>query len=130
MVVWQSEWLYEELCIRQGLDDGDPLGYEVCLEFEKPFLFQALPLHRESSIARALTLIQVRNNIAQEVTQRVERLKAVARYRSPTDTSPVAESTSPSEGDVLSNAPTGATAARMPNVIGEDIFDLFRVLLR
>jgi hypothetical protein len=99
---------------------------EVADEYGTPE--ECAALMRE--IARALTLIQVRNNIAQEVTQRVERLKAVARYRSPTDTSPVAESTSPSEGDVLSNAPTGATAARMPNVIGEDIFDLFRVLLR
>jgi hypothetical protein len=75
-------------------------------------------------------LIQGRGNIAQEITSRTERLKQVARYRGPTDTSPTAESLAFSEGDVLSNEPLGATAARMPNVLAEDTWDLFRILLR
>jgi hypothetical protein len=85
-------------------------------------------LMREIESARGL--IQGRGNIAQEITSRTERLKQVARYRGPTDTSPTAESLAFSEGDVLSNEPLGATAARMPNVLAEDTWDLFRIQLR
>jgi hypothetical protein len=85
-------------------------------------------LMREIESARGL--IQARGNIAQDITSRTERLKQVARYRGPTDTSPTAESLAFSEGDVLSNEPLGATAARMPNVLAEDTWDLFRILLR
>jgi hypothetical protein len=35
-----------------------------------------------------------------------------------------------SEGDVLANEPAGATSARMPNVLAEDTWDLYRILLR
>ena len=80
-------------------------------------------------IAQALALIQVRASVT-EITARVERLRQVARYRSPTDTSPLAESTSFAEGDVLTASPRGAATAHLPNVLAEDIFDLFRVLLR
>ncbi len=81
-------------------------------------------------IEEARSLIQSRANIAQEVTARSERLKRVARYRNPTDTAPTADSLAFSEGDVLENAPTGSNAARMPNVLAEDTWDLFRILLR
>jgi len=81
-------------------------------------------------IDTALGLIQARSNIAQDITSRTERLKQVARYRSATDTSPTADSLAFSEGDVLNNEPVGANAARMPNVLGEDTWDLFRILLR
>jgi hypothetical protein len=75
-------------------------------------------------------LIQGRGSIAQELTGRTERLKQVARYRGATDTSPTADSLAFSEGDVLSNEPLGASSARMPNVLAEDTWDLFRILLR
>jgi hypothetical protein len=78
----------------------------------------------------AQTVIQVRTNIAQEITVRSDRLKQVARYRSATDTSPTADSLAFSEGDVMANDPVGASAARMPNVLAEDTWDLFRILLR
>src|SRR5882724_7780587 len=81
-------------------------------------------------IEKAMGAIQARGNIAQEIASRTERLKQVARYRGPTDTSPTAESLAFSEGDVLSNEPLGATSARMPNVLAEDTWDLFRILLR
>ncbi|HVO47399.1 MAG TPA: hypothetical protein VMT29_13805 [Steroidobacteraceae bacterium] len=81
-------------------------------------------------IDTALGLIQARSNIAQDIKSRTERLKQVARYRSPSDTSPTADSLAFSEGDVLNNEPVGANAARMPNVLGEDTWDLFRILLR
>jgi len=81
-------------------------------------------------IENAQTLIQGRANIAQEITSRSERLKQVARYRGPTDTAPMTDSLAFSEGDVLANEPAGATSARMPNVLAEDTWDLYRILLR
>lgn len=81
-------------------------------------------------IEKAMGLIQARGNIAQEISGRTERLKKVAKYRGPNDTSPTADSIAFSEGDVLSNDPQGVTAARMPNVLAEDTWDLFRILLR
>jgi hypothetical protein len=81
-------------------------------------------------IENASGLIQGRANIAQEITSRTERLKQVARYRGATDTAPTADSLAFSEGDVLANDPVGASSARMPNVLAEDTWDLFRILLR
>jgi len=81
-------------------------------------------------IENAQTLIQGRANIAQEITSRSERLKQVARYRGPSDTAPMTDSLAFSEGDVLANEPAGATSARMPNVLAEDTWDLYRILLR
>jgi len=81
-------------------------------------------------IESAQTIIQGRANIAQEITNRSERLKQVARYRGATDTAPTADSLAFSEGDVMADDPVGATSARMPNVLAEDTWDLFRILLR
>ena len=81
-------------------------------------------------IDRAHILIQGRTSIAQEIKNRTERLKQVARYRSAADSSPTADSLAFSEGDVLGSEATGASAARMPNVLAEDTWDLFRILLR
>ncbi len=83
-----------------------------------------------AEIARARALVQARTNIAQEVKARTERLKQIARYRGPNDTSPTPESIAFSEGDVLAGETLGTSAARMPNVLAEDTWDLFRVLLR
>jgi hypothetical protein len=85
-------------------------------------------LMREIESAQAV--IQGRANIAQEITSRTERIKQVARYRGPTDTAPMTDSLAFSEGDVLANEPAGVSAARMPNVLAEDTWDLFRILLR
>ena len=46
------------------------------------------------------------------------------------DTAPTADSLAFSEGDVMANEPLGASSARMPNVLAEDTWDLFRILLR
>ncbi|HZO21378.1 MAG TPA: hypothetical protein VFB37_02660 [Steroidobacteraceae bacterium] len=81
-------------------------------------------------IESARVAIQVRTNIAQEITSRSERLKQVARYRSAADTAPTTDSLAFSEGDVMGSDPVGASAARMPNVLAEDTWDLFRILLR
>ena len=89
-------------------------------------------------IERAQGLIQARSNITQEIKSRTERLKQVARYRGAADTSPTMDSVAFCEGDVLGGealaagaAPgTGTGAARMPNVLAGDTWDLFRILLR
>jgi hypothetical protein len=83
-----------------------------------------------AEIARARALIQVRTNIAQEVKTRSERLKQIARYRGLNDSSPTPESIAFGEGDVLAGETLGASLARMPNVLAEDTWDLFRILLR
>ena len=83
-----------------------------------------------AEIDRARTLLQGRANFAQELKARSERVKQVARYRGPADTSPMADSLAFSEGDILENEAVGATASRMPNVLADDTWDLFRILLR
>lgn len=81
-------------------------------------------------IERAADLLRGRNNLTQEVKQRSERLRQVAHYRAPTDAAPSPESLAFSEGDALGSEPSGLAAARMPNVLAEDTWDLYRVLLR
>ena len=81
-------------------------------------------------IARAHRLIAERAGLAEEIRVRGERLKAVARYRGPKDTAPQGECLAPSEGDVLAVPAQGGAGARVPNVLAEDTWDLFRVLLR
>jgi len=83
-----------------------------------------------AEIDRARVILYSKTNIAQEVKARSERLKQVARYRTLADTSPMSDSLAFSEGDVLDTEATGAAVARMPNVLGEDTWDLFRILLR
>jgi hypothetical protein len=81
-------------------------------------------------ISRAQTLIGGREGLSEEIRTRSERLKAVARYRSPGDSSPLVESLGFSEGDVLAVGALALEAAPLPNVLAEDTWDLFRVLLR
>ncbi len=81
-------------------------------------------------IARAHELIGARAGAAQEIRVRSERLQRVARYRGANDTSPIVDSLAMSEGDVLVTEALGADASRLPNVLAEDTWDLFRVLLR
>jgi hypothetical protein len=81
-------------------------------------------------IARAHELIGARAAVAEEIKARSQRLQRVARYRGAADTSPVANSLAFTEGDVLATAALGADATRLPNVLAEDTWDLFRILLR
>jgi hypothetical protein len=82
------------------------------------------------NIERAHKLIAGRASLAEELRARTERLKAAARYRGAADSAPLADSIALSEGDVLASGPLGSTAARLPNVLADDIWDLFRILLR
>ena len=81
-------------------------------------------------IARAHRLLGERAGLGAEIRARGERLKSVARYRGPKDTAPQTECLAPGEGDVLAVPAQGGAAARVPNVLAEDTWDLFRVLLR
>ena len=81
-------------------------------------------------IDRARTLVQSRTNIAQEVKARSERIRQIGRYRGAADTAPMSDSLAFAEGDIMDTEATGAGATRMPNVLAEDTWDLFRILLR
>ena len=84
-----------------------------------------------ANIARARATLASKASAAQDVKGRADRLKAIARYRNAADTTPVPESIAIVESDVLAGEPLGGKrAARMPNVLAEDTWDLFRVLLR
>jgi hypothetical protein len=81
-------------------------------------------------IARARVIIESKTNVTQDVKARSETLRPLARYRNSADTAPTPESVSLGETDVLAGEPLGAQAINMPNVLAEDTWDMFRVLLR
>lgn len=83
-----------------------------------------------SDIVKARHVLRQRGGLTQEVAQRTERLRATAAYLSDGETVPIPESCGVSEGDVLAHGSQGVTAARLPNVLAEDTWDLFKVLLR
>jgi hypothetical protein len=78
-------------------------------------------------IGKARVALQTKGNIAQEVKARTERLKQVSKFRNQMDTVPTVESLAVSEGDVMASQ---GVERRMPNVLAEDTWDLFRILLR
>jgi hypothetical protein len=81
-------------------------------------------------ISRALQLLADRTGLAEQIGVHSARLKPLARYRSSDDSTPVAESVAFSEGDVLAEGALALSKAPLPNVLAEDTWDLFRVLLR
>lgn len=83
-----------------------------------------------SDIVKARNLLKQRGGITQEVAQRSERLRATAAYLGEFETVPIPESCAVSEGDILTHGSQGVTAAKLPNVLAEDTWDLFKVLLR
>lgn len=86
--------------------------------------------HLMAEIARARAVLQHRTRLSQELRERTTRLRALARYRDDSDTVPTPESIGMAEGDVLERGGQGANAARLPNVLAEDTWDLFRIVLR
>jgi predicted nucleic acid-binding Zn-ribbon protein len=83
-----------------------------------------------SDIVKARHLLKQRGGITQEVAQRTERLRSTASYLGEFETVPIPETCGVSEGDVLAHGSQGVTAAKLPNVLAEDTWDLFKVLLR
>jgi hypothetical protein len=74
-----------------------------------------------AQMARAQRLLANRGSLAEEIRAHTERLQPLASYRGPNDTCP----TSDSIGALDATSPAG-----IPNVLAEDTWDLFRVLLR
>ena len=83
-----------------------------------------------SDIVKGRNLLKQRAGILQEVQQRSERLRSTAAYLGEFETVPVPESCGVSEGDILAHGSQGVTSAKLPNVVAEDTWDLFRILLR
>ena len=83
-----------------------------------------------SDIVKARNLLKQRGGLTQEVAQRTERLRSTAGYLGDFETVPIPESCGISEGDVLAHGSQGVSAAKLPNVLAEDTWDLFKVLLR
>ena len=74
-----------------------------------------------AQIGRAQRLIANRDVLADEIRTQTERLQPLASYRGPLDTCPTTDS--------IAAAP-GTEDPHVPNVLAEDTWDLFRVLLR
>jgi hypothetical protein len=83
-----------------------------------------------SDIVKARHLLKQRAGLTQEVAQRSERLRATAAYLGDFETVPIPESCSVAQGDVIAHGSQGVTSAKLPNVVAEDTWDLFKVLLR
>jgi hypothetical protein len=83
-----------------------------------------------SDIVKARNVVRQRAGLTQEVAQRSERLRSTAAYLGENETVPIPESCGVAEGDVLAHGSQGVTAAKLPNVLAEDTWDLFKVLLR
>ena len=72
-------------------------------------------------IGRAQRLLASREALAEEIRAHTERLQPIASYRGPNDTCPTSDSI---------GALDAASPAGIPNVLAEDTWDLFRILLR
>jgi len=83
-----------------------------------------------AQISRAQNLLAESATLPAEISARSERIKRLARYRSAADSTPMADSLAFSAGDVLASEALGTAATQLPNVLAEDTWDLFRILLR
>ncbi len=76
-----------------------------------------------AEIAAGLALVRGQKDIASEIRARTEALKAVANYRHPDDTVP-------DPGTLPSAFPGRGVPVREPNVLIDDYWDVYTVLLR
>ncbi|MCU0759267.1 MAG: hypothetical protein MUF07_08750 [Steroidobacteraceae bacterium] len=83
-----------------------------------------------AEIARGQALLTQRVDVGAELRARTERLQRTVRYRSEEDTIPDPESAAPTAGDVLARPAQGARAPQPPNVLADDVWDVYRILLR
>jgi hypothetical protein len=81
-------------------------------------------------IGRAQDLLDSPSDIGAAVNARVEALASLAVYASDAATVPEAASLAERRGDILSQPPRGTRAPRIPDVLGEDAWDLQLVLRR
>jgi hypothetical protein len=84
-----------------------------------------------AQIQRAQKLLAARDSLAVEIRARTGRLQRIARYRGDGDSAPQPDSLNQTEGDALQDPALGSRAAgKLPNVLAEDVWDLFRILVR
>jgi hypothetical protein len=81
-------------------------------------------------VARALAILSQRAPAPNEIKPRIDRIRASARYRGETDCIPLPESllAPPEELDLAGNQQR--PERNLPNVLAEDTWDIFKVLLR
>jgi len=79
-----------------------------------------------AQIQRAQRLLASREALAEEIRARTDHLGTYATYRGATDTCPTTDSIGAAGADVLA----AGALPRVPNVLAEDTWDLFRVLIR
>ncbi len=83
-----------------------------------------------AEIARARAMIQVRTNIAQEVKTRPSASSRLPAIAGPTIPPPRQNRLRSAKATCSPARRWAQSAARMPNVLAEDTWDLFRILLR
>jgi hypothetical protein len=83
-------------------------------------------------IERARSALQQRSNLTEELRGRLERLRRTARYHASDDSTPSPESlgSEPQTGGHGNGPAHGIGNGGVPNVLAEDTFDLFRIVLR
>jgi hypothetical protein len=79
-----------------------------------------------AQIQRAQRLLASREALAEEIRARTDRLGGYATYRGAADTCPTTDSITAAGEDLLA----AGALPRVPNVLAEDTWDLFRVLVR
>lgn len=123
----------EQLCLRLARSPLVQMSREAVRRREPrdDYGDQQACLSWMGDIARAKAVLQNRANVAQEVRQRTDRLRAHAKYRSAIDTVPTEDSVTAAleaqMGAVVDGTPAEATA---PPVLRDDTWDLHRLLLR
>jgi hypothetical protein len=84
-----------------------------------------------AEIARGQALLAQRIDVSAELRLRTESLVRSARYRADDDAIPVPESAAPAAAELPSRAAQGTTRVpQIPNVLAEDVWDVYRILLR
>jgi hypothetical protein len=80
-------------------------------------------------INHAHALLAETEGLTTEIARRSERIKRLSKYRAASDSTPLTESLAFSGSDLLTEQALGG-ATQLPNVLAEDTWDLFRILLR
>lgn len=122
----------EVLCLRLGKSPVMQLARDAVSRREGTDEYGSRPECEAliAEIARVRALMQDPVNMNEEIRARVERLRKLVRYGAAEDTFPTADSVAPAPPVPPTQAAKHAPAGRPLNVLAEDTWDLFRILLR
>ena len=81
-------------------------------------------------VSRAMAILGQSTPAGAEFKARAEQLRQTARYRATDDSAPVAESVAMAPAKAPGGLPRSKAAPALPNIIAEDTWDIFKVLLR